>query len=48
MQKRQLGNSGLEVSAIGFGCMSFAGNYGPAGDKVPWDKIGSNEVAAAE
>src|SRR3954470_21984009 len=32
MQKRQLGNSGLEVSAIGFGCMSFAGNYGPAGD----------------
>src|SRR3954464_2976768 len=33
MQKRQLGTSGLEVSAIGFGCMSFAGNYGPAGDQ---------------
>src|SRR3954447_6993944 len=33
MQKRNLGKSGLEVSAIGFGCMSFAGNYGPAGDR---------------
>lgn len=39
MQKRQLGNSGLEVSAIGFGCMSFAGNYGPAGDKHEGIKV---------
>ena len=29
MQKRLLGNSGLEVSALGFGCMG----YGPAADK---------------
>ncbi len=28
MQKRKLGN--LEVSAIGFGCMSISANYGPA------------------
>ena len=31
MQKRKLGN--LEVSALGFGCMSISANYGPAADK---------------
>jgi aryl-alcohol dehydrogenase-like predicted oxidoreductase len=33
MQKRTLGNSGLEVSAIGLGCMSMSYGYGPPGDK---------------
>ncbi len=33
MQKRVLGNSGLEVSAIGFGCMGMSWSYGPPKDK---------------
>ncbi len=33
MQKRRLGSSGLEVSAIGLGCMSMSSGYGPPGDK---------------
>jgi len=33
MQKRKLGKSGLEVSAIGFGCMGLTFAYGPALEK---------------
>jgi aryl-alcohol dehydrogenase-like predicted oxidoreductase len=32
MQKRKLGTSGLEVSAMGLGCMGMSMNYGPAED----------------
>ncbi len=33
MQKRKLGNSNLEVSALGLGCMGMSSAYGPAADK---------------
>jgi aryl-alcohol dehydrogenase-like predicted oxidoreductase len=39
MQKRKLGKSNLEVSAIGLGCMSMSSGYGPAGDKQEMIRI---------
>ena len=33
MQKRKLGNGGLEVSALGLGCMGMSSAYGPAADQ---------------
>jgi aryl-alcohol dehydrogenase-like predicted oxidoreductase len=33
MQRRKLGNSGLEVSALGLGCMGMSSGYGPPADE---------------
>ena len=39
MQTRNLGNSGLVVSALGFGCMGMSFGYGPAGDEQDMIKV---------
>jgi aryl-alcohol dehydrogenase-like predicted oxidoreductase len=39
MQKRKLGNSGLEVSALGLGCMGLSFGYGPAANKEDATKL---------
>jgi aryl-alcohol dehydrogenase-like predicted oxidoreductase len=39
MNKRILGNSGLEVSAIGLGCMGLSYAYGPAAEKADAIKL---------
>lgn len=39
MKKRILGNDGLEVSALGLGCMGLSFGYGPATDKADAIKL---------
>lgn len=39
MEKRKLGKSGLEVSALGLGCMGLSFGYGPATDKQDGIKL---------
>jgi len=39
MQKRKLGKSGLEVSALGLGCMGLSFGYGPATEKEAGIKL---------
>jgi aryl-alcohol dehydrogenase-like predicted oxidoreductase len=39
MQKRRLGKSNFEVSALGLGCMSMSALYGPPADKVEMIKL---------
>jgi aryl-alcohol dehydrogenase-like predicted oxidoreductase len=39
MKTRKLGNQGLEVSAVGLGCMGMSFGYGPAADKDDMIKL---------
>jgi aryl-alcohol dehydrogenase-like predicted oxidoreductase len=39
MQKRKLGNSGLEVSALGLGCMGMSFGYGPPQDEQEMSSV---------
>ena len=34
LQRRQLGRQGLEVSALGLGCMGMSQSYGPADEAI--------------
>lgn len=46
MQKRTLGNSGLQVSAVGLGCMGMSFGYGPAADRQEMITLMRAAVAA--
>jgi aryl-alcohol dehydrogenase-like predicted oxidoreductase len=45
MKTRKLGNSTLEVSALGLGCMSMSFGYGPPGDKQKMIEVIRSAVA---
>lgn len=45
MQQRELGNGGLRVSAIGFGCMGLSFGYGPAAERQDAIKVIQAAVA---
>ena len=44
MQKRKLGNSKLEVSAVGLGCMGMSFSYGPPKDKEEMTSLTADDL----
>ena len=47
MKRRRLGQSGIEVSAIGLGCWGMSGSYGPA-DEHESEALGRLLTSLAE
>ena len=45
--KRQLGKSGIEVSAIGMGCWAIGGPFSNAGIEIGWGQVDDDESKAA-
>ena len=45
--KRQIGRSGIEVSAIGMGCWAIGGPFSGHGAQVGWGEVDDNESRAA-
>jgi hypothetical protein len=39
MQKRKLGHSGWEVTALGLGCMGMSSGFGPPSDRAEMIKV---------
>ncbi|GAA2758360.1 aldo/keto reductase [Actinopolymorpha rutila] len=46
-QRRALGRSGLEVSAIGFGCWAIGGPHSRNGEPIGWGEVDDEESVAA-
>jgi len=45
MKQRELGRSGLQVSALGFGCMGLSYGYGPGVDRAAGVQLIRDAVA---
>jgi aryl-alcohol dehydrogenase-like predicted oxidoreductase len=48
IEKRSLGRSGIDVSALGFGCWAISGPWStPSGEPLGWAEVDDDESVAA-